>query len=1039
VQTIDINEQIESANTPEASMRALEDLLARLDETETRTGAIDELHRLAAACTQKKFPHLMFRVVDVPGLEQPIRLFLTPAVFSPEMWGQTFAEGLLKYPEQFHGTRVVELGTGSGWISLVLLAKTQVKEVIGLDINPVAVMTARLNAWLNGTRPDGTLVLSQAGQPIVECFRAAESDLLQVIIDSKDSFDHIIGCIPQVLHPGRAEDEDIEQRMSERDLYDLSNYCFEQGILEDRFGLPLIARALEQSQLCLKPGGKVTLILGGRPGPHAIDSMFLRRGFQPETIWSRRIAQADDTDLASLVELEKAHGIQFHFFLGKHSRQSVSADTAVKLLKKNRQVYHDLLVYEAFTRFEKSTFGFVRNLKNLELDSLRKELDFSRMSEEQMSFLERLSRSLLNSKALPYPHERGDMSLRKRLASFLRTYCHTALEPHEIFVAPERRVLLSMILDMVAHPGDDILISQSLRSVYDKLFSNTGYTNLKVTSGNDDLHEIFELDDALAPRILVLAPGSMSRPSMINVGALFEHAKLHPERFYIIDDSENFDIDSSLEANMALRIASQMQMPNNVIFLYGLIKNTVCPDLELSFLVNAPLGWSEKFDVASELTYSRIPYPSQLYYEWLFDDLLSFPFPAPDICPLKINERKDIDYRPEFVSAANDEVFAEKPISVEDPELIRLDYGEFEHPVPDLLVKGLLKGFIEEPSDALPALLRQRVTSYTYFTRGQMVTPDRVVLGQGVYPILGALIRTLTARLGRPPVIAVPNGSYGCIYPTVVYHGAEILSVETDKTNGFLVTKKAIDSLSKKPDLLWLTQPNNPSGLMFDSNAVKSILDTCASREIYLFTDEIFFMLSDHRLGAWTPQYLSFGSGLASSDKSKYLFLADGTSKAFAAGGLRAGFMITPDQSFAHEIQARIELPPKSILRAWDNLYSAFLEEAPHGLIDVDAAKNEVHHYLDSARKMLTSQRDELLQVLRKHNLDDGIDTPYRGGLFVLAKLADQRDELARKSKLLINSGDWSRSSEWSRLCFSLPPEKWKVAIERLRNYLDKR
>ena len=267
VSVTNISEQIQSAN-PETTLKLLNELLERLVESNTRLPAIAELHALADLCAEKRLAQLVLRSVDVPGLERPIRLFLTPAVFSPEMWGQTFAEGLLKVPEQFGGKRVVELGTGSGWISLLLLTKTQVKEVIGLDINPVAVTTARLNMWLNGTLADGTLVLSQAGLPIVESFKALESDLLTVIIDSKDRFDHIIGCIPQVLHPGREEDdEDLEQRLNERDLYDLSNYCFEQGILEDRFGLPLIARALEQSQLCLKPGGKVTLILGGRPGP----------------------------------------------------------------------------------------------------------------------------------------------------------------------------------------------------------------------------------------------------------------------------------------------------------------------------------------------------------------------------------------------------------------------------------------------------------------------------------------------------------------------------------------------------------------------------------------------------------------------------------------------------------------------------------------------------------------------------------------------------------------------------------------------------
>jgi len=163
----------------------------------------------------------------------------------------------------------------------------------------------------------------------------------------------------------------------------------------------------------------------------------------------------------------------------------------------------------------------------------------------------------------------------------------------------------------------------------------------------------------------------------------------------------------------------------------------------------------------------------------------------------------------------------------------------------------------------------------------------------------------------------------------------------------------------------------------------------------------------------------------------------DGVSKAFAAGGLRCGFMITPDQSFAHDIQSRLELPPKSMLRAWDHLYSAFLDEAPHGLIDIDATRSELLDYLGGARRLLTSQRDELTLLLKQHNLDDGLDTPYRGGLFLLAKLANKRDELAKQSDLLINSGKWSRTDEWSRLCFSLPPDRWKVAIERLRNFLN--
>ena len=180
-----------------------------------------------------------------------------------------------------------------------------------------------------------------------------------------------------------------------------------KGILEDRYGLPLIARALEESQLCLLPGGSVTLILGGRPGQDAIESVFHRRGYTTDLVWSRRIPQADDTDLASLVTLERAYGIQFHFFIARDSRQSVSADTAVSLLSESKNIFHDLLVYTAKTAHEKPTFAVVQDLHNLGLDSLRRELDLSATTEEQISFLAKLTSDLQKYKNYP-------LSSRKR-------------------------------------------------------------------------------------------------------------------------------------------------------------------------------------------------------------------------------------------------------------------------------------------------------------------------------------------------------------------------------------------------------------------------------------------------------------------------------------------------------------------------------------------------------------------------------------------------------------------------------------------------
>ncbi|MBX9687359.1 MAG: 50S ribosomal protein L11 methyltransferase, partial [Candidatus Obscuribacterales bacterium] len=238
---------------------SLEQLLFKLEHEESRVAACAELHELAkllAAGTSPSPSGLQLKELKIPGLKEPIRVILNPAVFSPEFWGRTFAEGLLKDTEVFHGKKVLELGCGSGWISLTLLLRTGVSEVLGLDINPVAVLLANLNKWLNGADANGNLRKSLAGLPIVKSFRSEVSDLLAVPLSSMEKFDHIVGCIPQVLHP--VPEKGTAQDLSYQDLYDLSNYCFNQGILEDRFGLPLIARALEEAQLCLNPQGSLT-------------------------------------------------------------------------------------------------------------------------------------------------------------------------------------------------------------------------------------------------------------------------------------------------------------------------------------------------------------------------------------------------------------------------------------------------------------------------------------------------------------------------------------------------------------------------------------------------------------------------------------------------------------------------------------------------------------------------------------------------------------------------------------------------------------
>lgn len=515
--TIDFAKVIFESTDSYETTNNLHSLLRELEGPADNKFAVRALHELAALLEHEakhrddgsvaaNRRNLFIKTLRIPGNDEPIRVLLNSAVFTPEFWGRTFAEGILKSKESFSGRSAVELGTGSGWISLLLLKSTFTTRVLGLDINPIAVLLANLNKWLNGTKADGSFVYSAAGVPIPKAFRAEVSDLLGYALTQGSKFDRIIGCIPQVLHPLPEKAEQGDD-LSYEDLYDLSNYCFNQGILEDRFGLPLIARALEEAQLCLNPNGQLLFILGGRPGQHAIEEVFKRRGYKPQLAWVRRIQQADDTDLIQLVQLEKAYGIKFHFFSSPTSRQSVPAATAVGLQELGHKIFHDLLVYQAETQFEKPTLAFVRNIHELGLDSLRKELDFSRASDEQLSFLERLTSELLSKKRIPYPHEKGDHSFREKLARFLALYCHYPVHPEDLFVGAERQQLMGMILKMVSRPNDRVLLSSSLEALYGKVLRQQ---TAELVLGNNDLDELLELDSAFQPRISIFSPHQLN-------------------------------------------------------------------------------------------------------------------------------------------------------------------------------------------------------------------------------------------------------------------------------------------------------------------------------------------------------------------------------------------------------------------------------------------------------------------------------------------------------------------------------------------------
>ena len=242
-------------------------------------------------------------------------MLLLPSIFAPESWAHTFLEGLLKVPlDEYAGKRLVEVGSGSGWICIALARFTRLARIHGVDLNPHSAPVAWCNAWLNGD------------EALVSRLSFGESDLLRQVPEA-ERWDFVVGCIPQVLR-GEGLRRRCPRRMSRRSMIcpttapsrtstrTTSGWGSSRGCW---------TRCPSGSR---RTGGCCSTSRGGPGAPSS--SACSRGGVSPPRVRvARRVMQAADTDIRPLVALEQRTRREFEFFMEAHSPEPLRAATAL--------------------------------------------------------------------------------------------------------------------------------------------------------------------------------------------------------------------------------------------------------------------------------------------------------------------------------------------------------------------------------------------------------------------------------------------------------------------------------------------------------------------------------------------------------------------------------------------------------------------------------------------------------------------------------------------------------------------------------------
>ncbi len=227
-----------------------------------------------------------------------------------------------------------------------------------------------------------------------------------------------------------------------------------------------------------------------------------------------------------------------------------------------------------------------------------------------------------------------------------------------------------------------------------------------------------------------------------------------------------------------------------------------------------------------------------------------------------------------------------------------LTVGDFNprfFPIPRELQEGIQRAYASgetnyPPSDGLPGL-RRAVTNYTAREWGARYPVNSVLIASGARPILYSAFRCVL-NPGDKVVYPVPswnNNHYTWIC------GARAVEIATTPEQGFMPTLDQIAPHLSDAKMLCINTPLNPAGTVMDPEQLRVIAEAVVEENetrarqgrahLFLLHDQVYGALVFGKTRHVHPVSLV-------PESAPWVISLDGVSKAFAATGLRVGWVL---------------------------------------------------------------------------------------------------------------------------------------------------
>ena len=361
-------------------------------------------------------------------------------------------------------------------------------------------------------------------------------------------------------------------------------------------------------------------------------------------------------------------------------------------------------------------------------------------------------------------------------------------------------------------------------------------------------------------------------------------------------------------------------------------------------------------------------------------------------------------------------------------DVVDLTVGEPDFPTPEfiknLAIEGLEKNVTKYTPSAGMKSFTESVAHFYAEQFGADVKPSEVVASCGGKQ---ALFNAACTILNEGDECLIPK-PYWVTFPEIAaFTGAKSVFIETEETDFILSAEQVAAAITDKTKLLIINSPSNPSGRVVPPTEMRKIIELCASRGVYVLTDEcyLFFVY---------PPGEVFTSAVLPKELRDFVCVAGSFSKTYAMTGWRIGYTIANEEWS----KAMIKLQSHSATHP-----TSFVQYACARAMERRAES------MAAVQDMLTEYKRRRDWFIPELNKIDGLQCAMPEGAFyafldVRGVLGDKfktsaevADYLLTEAQTVTTDGAGFGADGFLRISYATSMENLHRAIERMKNLFE--